>query len=110
MVPDADVVAFVLGIPYDAPFGHRGAAHSIVFAAIIALLLTLREHRLFARTGLLFTYLFLSAVSHPLLDMLTDGGCGIALFWPFTNQRYFFPHTPIEVSPIGVGFFSPKGL
>lgn len=110
MIPDGDVVAFALGIPYEAPFGHRGASHSIVFAAVIGLLLMLREWRLFARHGLLFTYLFLSAVSHPLLDMLTDGGLGVALFWPFSNERYFFPHTPIQVSPIGAGFFSPEGL
>lgn len=110
MIPDGDVVAFALGIPYEAPFGHRGASHSIVFAAIIGLLLMLREWRNFSRHSVLFTYLFLSAVSHPLLDMLTDGGLGIALFWPFSNERYFFPHTPIEVSPIGPGFFSPEGL
>jgi inner membrane protein len=110
MIPDGDVVAFALGIPYEAPFGHRGASHSIVFAALVALLLMLREWRHFTRHGLLFTYLFLSAISHPLLDMLTNGGLGIALFWPFSNERYFFPHTPIQVSPIGIGFFSREGL
>src|ERR1700709_2098252 len=76
MIPDGDVIAFPLGIPYEAPFGHRGATHSILFAAIIALLCMLREWRHFARHGLLFTYFFLSAVSHPLLDMLTNGGLG----------------------------------
>jgi inner membrane protein len=110
IIADGDVVAFALGIPYEAPFGHRGASHSIVFAAIIGLLLMLCERGDFARPGLLFTYLFLSAVSHPLLDMLTDGGLGIALFWPFSYERYFFPHTPIQVSPIGAGFFSHEGL
>jgi inner membrane protein len=110
MLPDGDVLAFAFGIPYEAPFGHRGATHSIVFAAVVALLLTLRERRHFARHGLLFIYLLLSAVSHPLLDMLTNGGLGIALFWPFSYERYFFPCTPIEVSPIGAGFFSHEGL
>jgi inner membrane protein len=33
------------------------------------------------------------------------------LFAPFSNERYFFPWRPIEVSPIGVGsFFSEWGL
>ncbi len=32
LVPDLDVIAFRFGIPYAAPFGHRGATHSIVFA------------------------------------------------------------------------------
>ena len=110
MVPDADVVAFLLGIPYEAPFGHRGATHSIAFAVLIAAALTLREWRNFGGRGLLFGYLFASALSHPLLDMLTDGGLGVALFWPASNERFFFPRTPIAVSPIGGAFFSSAGL
>ena len=110
LVPDADVVSFLLGIPYEAPFGHRGATHSIVFAALIAAMLTLREWRQSGTRGLLFGYLFASAVSHPLLDMLTDGGLGVALFWPVSNERFFFPSTPIAVSPIGGAFFSAAGF
>lgn len=42
---------------------------------------------------------------------MTNGGRGIALLSPFSNQRYFLPWTPIEVSPLGVsGFFSQRGL
>ena len=48
--------------------------------------------------------------SHGLLDTLTDGGLGIALFWPFDDTRYFAPWTPIPVSPILLGFLSPRGL
>jgi inner membrane protein len=45
------------------------------------------------------------------LDAMTDGGLGIALLSPFDNHRYFFPWTPIVVSPIGLrGFFSHWGL
>jgi inner membrane protein len=45
------------------------------------------------------------------LDAMTDGGLGIALLSPFDNHRYFFPWTPIVVSPIGLrGFFSNWGL
>ena len=54
--------------------------------------------------------LFLATVSHPLLDMLTSGGLGCALFAPFNNERLFFPWQPIKVSPIGLGFFSARGL
>jgi len=49
-------------------------------------------------------------VSHPLLDTLTDGGLGCALFWPFDLTRYFAPWRPIPVAPIGLAFFSPFGL
>src|SRR5438477_13211390 len=38
MLPDADVIAFAFGIPYEHPFGHRGATHSFVFALFIAAL------------------------------------------------------------------------
>jgi len=34
MLPDADVLAFWLGIPYAAPLGHRGFSHSLAFAAL----------------------------------------------------------------------------
>ena len=34
----------------------------------------------------------------------------MAFFAPFDPTRYFFPWRPIEVSPIGVGFFSARGL
>jgi inner membrane protein len=60
---------------------------------------------------IVFLFLFLSTLSHPVLDALTNGGLGVGLFAPFTNERYFFPYRPIEVSPIGVGaFFSHRGL
>src|SRR3954452_21921090 len=38
LLPDADVISFGLGIPYEAPWGPRGATHSLSFAALIALL------------------------------------------------------------------------
>jgi inner membrane protein len=41
---------------------------------------------------------------------MTDGGLGIAFFAPFDNTRYFFPFRPIKVSPIGLSFFSARGL
>lgn len=106
---DADVVAFALRIPYESQFGHRGATHSIFFALVLAALMTLREWRHFPAHALLFGYLFVSAISHPLIDMLTDGGLGIALFWPFSLERLFFPTTPVAVSPIGAAFFSEDG-
>jgi inner membrane protein len=37
VLPDADVIAFRLGIPYGAFCGHRGFAHSLVLAALLGL-------------------------------------------------------------------------
>ena len=55
-------------------------------------------------------YFFLVTLSHPLLDSLTNGGLGVALLSPFSNRRFFAPWRPIEVSPIGLQFFSSSGL
>jgi inner membrane protein len=115
VLPDADVLAFVFGIPYDHVLGHRGLSHSLPFALLLALTVTW----LFFRRTPSFTpkwwglvsYFFGCTVSHAVLDALTTGGLGVAFFAPFTNQRYFFPWRPILVSPIGVGrFFSERGV
>jgi inner membrane protein len=58
----------------------------------------------------LFLWFAPVTASHCLLDAMTNGGRGIALFAPFSNHRYFFPWRPIQVSPIGAGFFSARGL
>lgn len=108
IVPDADVIGFKFGIDYAAEWGHRGATHSLVFGTLLAAVVALfwRE----ARTWTSFVFLTLAAVSHGLLDTLTDGGLGAALWWPFDNDRVFASVTPIRVSPIGSGFFSVRGL
>ena len=44
-------------------------------------------------------------------NTLTTGGEGVALFWPYDSSRHFFePWRPIPVSPIGLDYFSPRGL
>jgi len=112
LAPDLDVIAFRFGIPYPAPFGHRGAAHSILAALVLASVAAFAtpltaEGWTRSRLWLLCAVV---AVSHGLLDTLTDGGLGIALFWPFSNRRYFAPWTPIPVAPIGARMFTPRGV
>jgi inner membrane protein len=139
MLPDADVIGFSLGVRYEDPWGHRGATHSFAFAVIVGLaaglLARLRsdrqqrasafaqspgdalrrdgsaaQARWFKRPALrpaLFAAVVLA--THPLLDTLTDGGLGCALFWPFDLTRYFSPWRPIQVAPIGLAFLSPYG-
>lgn len=52
----------------------------------------------------------MATISHSLLDALTDGGMGVALFSPFDNRRFFFPLRPIEVASFGVGWlFTRRG-
>jgi inner membrane protein len=111
MLPDADVVAFALGIPYADPFGHRGASHSLVGAALGALVLgPVVARALGAPLLRTLACAFVALASHGLFDMLTDGGKGVALWWPLSNERLFFPFTPIPVAPIGVRFLSWRGV
>jgi len=103
MLPDADVIGFGFGIRYGDFLGHRGFTHSLLFAVLVGLLVS-RGRMVMA------VYFALITASHGLFDAMTDGGLGIAFFSPFDTTRYFLPWRPIEVSPIGPGFFSDRGL
>jgi inner membrane protein len=108
MLPDADVASFLINIDYANAWGHRGATHSLVAAAVTACLATMiLRPKCYV---IAFAYLFVAIASHGLLDMLTDGGLGAALFWPWSEARHFAPFRPISVSPIGAAFFSARGL
>jgi inner membrane protein len=112
ILPDADVVGLLFDIRYAALWGHRGITHSLVFAFLTGCLVALvffRSVPVNRKLGLM-AYFTLVTASHPLLDALTNGGLGVAIFAPFDTTRYFLPWRPIEVSPIGAGFFSWRGL
>ncbi len=114
VLPDADVISFKLGIPYESFWGHRGFTHSILFALIMGLVVTLlfywKKNPLKIRVGYV-AFFTLCTASHPILDALTNGGHGVAFFSPFDTTRYFFPVTPIQVSPIGIkNFLSGWGV
>ncbi|MDR2957934.1 MAG: metal-dependent hydrolase [Stenotrophomonas sp.] len=144
MLPDADVLAFALHIPYADAFGHRGASHSLLFASVMAALAAVlaffgsgrpgsaqhgpgsrrpgsavscqpRVAPTTARPTVASTvqaavFVFICAASHPLLDAMTSGGLGVALAWPWSEQRFFAPWRPIRVSPFAPQFFSARGL
>jgi inner membrane protein len=102
MLPDLDVLAFRFGIPYGAFLGHRGFFHSLFFAGGLSLVIAgFLAPALGWPCGSTWAFLFVVLASHPLLDMFTDGGLGIAILSPFDRTRYFFPWRPIHVSPIG---------
>ena len=116
VLPDADVIGYRwLYIPTYEFFGHRGFFHSPFFAALLSVLIVCvfyrREKAFSKKWWQYFLYFFILAASHGILDAMTNGGNGIALLSPLTNERYFFPWTPIEVSPLSVGaFLSRRGL
>ena len=61
ILPDIDVLAFKMGIPYEHPFGHRGFTHSILFATVWALLISV---------------FFKTAVDHVCLHLYLDANYG----------------------------------
>ena len=109
IIPDADAISLSFGVPYGSMLGHRGITHSVAFAAALAAVLAFALFRNSpAGAAVAVIYLFISTLSHPLLDMCTNGGSGVALLAPLTETRYFFPWRFIEVSPIGTDFFGPR--
>jgi inner membrane protein len=110
VIPDLDVIGFHYGIKYADMFGHRGFTHSIFFAAALAVATTVGFFQECGSPAVVFWFLFVSTLSHSILDALTDGGLGVGFFAPFNNRRYFFSCRPIKVAPIGIGgFFTRRG-
>lgn len=111
IMPDFDVVAFKLGIAYGDAFGHRGASHSLAFALLLGLLALACARGLRATRLTAFVFVTLSTLSHAVLDMFTNGGLGVAMWWPVASERLFAPWRVIEVSPIGISrFLTERGL
>jgi inner membrane protein len=113
VAPDLDTwLMFGLGIPRGSIFSHRGFFHSPFFLILAAILLAAAVAGRHGRPTVAWLALMwaVSAVTHPLLDMLTDGGSGVMLLIPFSTERYFFPWRPIRVSPLTIArFFERAG-
>ncbi|MCB0537997.1 MAG: metal-dependent hydrolase [Bacteroidetes bacterium] len=111
ILPDADVITFKFGIPYESVWGHRGISHSLLFSLVLALITALFLSKNKIERIIFFVFLFISTLSHTILDAMTTGGKGVAFFAPFDNTRYFLPWRVIKVSPIGIkNFLSQWGL
>jgi inner membrane protein len=106
IAPDIDVISFRLGIPYQHWLGHRGLSHSIVFAALLGMIaLLFISEKSIKRKCLCFCVFFASGILHDVLDAITNGGLGVAFFFPFSDTRYFLPWQPIEVAPLSIKRF-----
>ncbi|HEU0187897.1 MAG TPA: metal-dependent hydrolase [Gallionellaceae bacterium] len=102
IVPDIDVVSFRLGIAYADTFGHRGFSHSILFALLLAAFAISLSSRFGVSRKTSFGFVFVATMSHGVLDMFTNGGLGVALLAPLSDQRYFMPWQVIQVSPLSL--------
>jgi inner membrane protein len=101
IIADVDLIGFLLGVPYDHFFGHRGFFHSLFFALLVTIFLIafwLRDADRFSRRWYFyFGFFFLLSASHGILDAFTQGSIGVALLSPFDSTRYFFPWTPLSM-------------
>jgi inner membrane protein len=110
-LPDIDTLSYLLTIDEQHSLGHRGFAHSGVFALALAFaVMTLFYRPLKSnRTQWWGHYLwfFLMTLFHGIFDALVDSSLGIAFFWPFDTQRYQLSWQPLVDVPIRFAeFFS----
>ena len=103
VLPDMDVIGFKFGVYYANILGHRGLSHSLAFAVGMGAVAFLAAPWLHARRLTAFLVCTGAVTTHIALDALTNGGLGVAVLWPFSEARHFFPWQPIEVSP-----FAPR--
>lgn len=104
-LPDLDVV-LDYGNPLANMIHHRGFSHSVFVLTALAIVLTLALRRFAAlrqmHGGRLFTALWLTLVTHPLLDAFTS--YGTQLFWPLrpvpTSLSSIFIIDPFYTVPL----------
>ncbi len=107
IVPDIDVYLR----NYTPAIEHRGATHSLLFALLCGAIASVSAPSLRSSRLVAFVFVGIAAASHGLLDAFTNGGSGIAFFWPVSHERYFMPFRPILVSPLGISrFMSDRGV
>jgi inner membrane protein len=97
-LPDIDAIGWVAHIPDTSTLAHRAVTHSLLFAALAALLVTLLlfRGRTWARDrARIALTLGVALLSHSGLDALSTYSLGIEFFAPFSSHRYRFPWTPL---------------
>jgi inner membrane protein len=105
-LPDID--SSVFGIVTQSPFfGHRGFFHSPLLLVCVALLVSglfcsLVRPLALKSWPLLWLVFSLAALSHPLLDGLSQSGRGVMFLFPFSEQRLFLPWRPLHTIPISL--------
>ncbi len=98
-VPDLDLIGRLFGVaPTACILGHRGLMHSLPFAVLvggIAAYAVGSECRGRAKAGAILAFT-LAIASHPLLDLLTATGPGVALASPFSCARTTVAWHPLD--------------
>jgi len=91
LLPDID---FAIGWVWPGSIlgTHAGGTHSFAFTAVAAVVAAIGWQLCFRQTGLkVFLWLLAALWSHVLMDAVTWGGQGVAMFWPMTEMRIASP-------------------
>ena len=103
VAPDLDWFVSLLNLHRGHALNHRGAAHSLFAAMVLAAVVFLMGFRRDQRRAAVWLCLTVAALSHGLLDACTAGGVGVALFMPFSDTRWACLWQPGWVAPLPVG-------
>jgi len=98
--PDLDYATLPFEVRPNDLLGHRGLTHSIFVAIGVGLVASLLFPKAARRR--IAALLVIVALSHPIIDALTAGDLGVALFWPFTRARLLFPFPLVATCPVGL--------
>lgn len=100
VAPDLDWFVDFFDLSARSDLLHRGLSHSLLAAGLIAGSAMALGFRTRLRSPSLWGCLLAAALSHGLLDACTFGGKGVALFLPFSDERFVCAWQPLFVSPI----------
>jgi inner membrane protein len=110
LLPDADVFLVAFGACDDGACGHRGASHSLPLAIAVGLLGACAAWRLGWPVLRTFIATTCAVGSHALLDVLSAGGRGLPLLWPFSDERFLSPIRIFRDAPRGLALLSRSGI
>jgi inner membrane protein len=110
LLPDADVFLVAFGACDNGACGHRGASHSLPLAIAVGLLGAFLAWRLGWPVLRTFVATTCAVASHALLDVLSAGGRGLPLLWPFSDARFVSPIRILRDAPRGFALLSRPGI
>lgn len=101
--PDLDgLFKHFLHVPEGSIYAHRGALHSLFVALAAGVVAALFHRRLGVRPLTAGVVIAAAMASHGILDMMTDGGQGVAYLWPLSSLRLFADWRPIHSGAVHV--------
>lgn len=103
---DIDTLSNLLPIDSMHPIGHRGMAHWLVFACLVAFAVMQYFYReigaALRRWWMTYAWFFLLTSMPSLLDAMVASPLGVAFFWPFDTTRYVMPWQPFLDVPMSL--------